>query len=75
MTQNELRLAKLNNVLDELYADETNRLVRARYTLSQEFAILRQRDTKPEEFAAYNTFVEECKIAAKKEIYGEEGQQ
>ena len=32
--------------------------VRAVYSVDDEIAILRQRDTKPEEFAAYNSFVE-----------------
>ena len=39
--------------------------IRDRYTIDQELAILRQRDTKPEEFAEYNTYVEQCKVEAK----------
>lgn len=35
--------------------------IRARYSISDELAILRQRDTKPSEFAEYNAFVEQCK--------------
>ena len=35
--------------------------VRAVYSIDDELAILRQRDTKPEEFAAYNAFVERIK--------------
>lgn len=73
MTKNEIKLAKLNGTLDELYAEEVNRRIRARYSINDEFAILRQRDEKPEEFAAYNAFVEECKAVAKAEVYGEEG--
>ena len=42
--------------------------IRERYTIDQELAILRQRDTKPEEFAEYNTYVEQCKANAKREI-------
>ena len=42
---------------DELVNDE----IRKRYTVSQEFAILRQRDEKPEEYAAYYAYCEECK--------------
>lgn len=42
-------------------------LIRARYDQDDETAILRQRDTKPDEFAAYNVFVEACKAQAKAE--------
>lgn len=35
--------------------------IREVYSVDDELAILRQRDTKPEEFAAYNTFVEQIK--------------
>lgn len=43
-------------------------LVRQKYSFSGEIAILRQRDTKPNEFAEYNIFVESCKTEAKKFI-------
>ena len=38
-------------------------------TESQEFAILRQKDEKPEEYNAYYAYCEECKdfVKAKKE--------
>lgn len=32
--------------------------IREKYSIDDELAILRQRDTKPEEFAEYNAFVE-----------------
>ena len=41
-----------------------NELVRRKYTLSEELAILRQRDSKADEFTEYNTFAEECKNLA-----------
>lgn len=44
--------------------------IRERYSISQELAILRQRDSKPEEYAEYNAYCEECKAEAKKEVYG-----
>lgn len=40
-------------------------LIRQKYSLSDEIAILRQRDIKPNEFAEYNIFVESCKTEAK----------
>lgn len=35
--------------------------IRKKYSIDDELAILRQRDTKPEEFAEYNAFVEQIK--------------
>lgn len=40
-------------------------LIRTRYDQDDETAILRQRDTKPDEFAEYNAFAEDCKARAK----------
>ena len=40
-------------------------MIRCRYAISDELAILRQRDTKPEDFAEYNTFAEACKREAR----------
>lgn len=39
-------------------------LIRDRYSLSQELSILRQRDTKPEEYSEYNDYAEGCKRIA-----------
>lgn len=47
------------------YPERVEAAIRQRYSLSDELAILRQRDTKPEEFAAYNAYAEECKERAK----------
>ena len=35
--------------------------IREVYSIDDELALLRQRDTKPEEFAEYNAFVEQIK--------------
>ena len=68
-----VRLAKKNREAnpqswDRLYESEIIRRIRKRYTVNQELAILRQRDTKPEEFAEYNDFVEQCKAEVKKDL-------
>lgn len=47
------------------YNEEVNGMIRQRYSLSEELAILRQRDTKPGEFAVYNEYAEECKSKVK----------
>ena len=54
---------------DKLYANLVSKLIRERYSVDDEMAILRQRDTKPEEYETYNAFCEECKAKARAEIY------
>lgn len=39
--------------------------IRKKYNLNQELAILRQKDSKPEEFYEYNNYVELCKAEVK----------
>ena len=50
---------------EAIYGAEIEKRIRKQYSLSQELAILRQRDTKPDEFEAYNNFVESCKAEVK----------
>lgn len=52
------------------YENKIVSLIRQRYSVNQELAILRQRDTKPVEFAEYNEYVEQCKSEAKSEFNG-----
>ena len=47
------------------YDEAVNTEIRKRYSESQEFAILRQREEKPEEFATYYAYCEECKSYVK----------
>ena len=47
------------------YENKIVALIRKKYNVNQELAILRQRDTKPEEFAEYNEYVEQCKRQVK----------
>ena len=68
MTKKEIKLAILNGKEDEIYENLIIDLIRKKYTLNQELAILRQRDTKPTEFNQYDVYVEECKILAKSYI-------
>jgi hypothetical protein len=53
------------------YEDAVNAEIRKQYTESAEFAILRQKNEKPEEYAKYYSYCEECKAfaKAKKETY------
>lgn len=50
---------------ENLYETMIIHKIRKRYTVNQELAILRQRDSKPEEFAEYNSYVEQCKAEVK----------
>lgn len=68
MNSLELKLAKKNNSVEELYHQRVVELLREKYSVNEELSILRQRDTKTEEFNEYNSFVEECKSKAKEEI-------
>lgn len=47
------------------YGDAVNEKIRDRYSESQELAILRQRDEKPDEYAEYFAYCEECKSYVK----------
>lgn len=49
------------------YEEKVVALIREKYSLDEELAIQRQRDTKPEEFQAYFEYCEECKEKAKAE--------
>lgn len=55
-------------VFENVYGTLVEKKIRLKYSLSAELAILRQRDSKPDEFAEYNEYVEKCKSEVKKEI-------
>lgn len=72
MTQEEINQMREKQVkyehtyINSLPYDElVNKKIRERYTESQEFAILRQKDEKPEEYVEYYQYCEECKERAK----------
>lgn len=50
------------------YNEEVNNLIRAKYSLSEELAILRQRDEKLEEYQAYYDYCEQCKQEVKSKL-------
>lgn len=56
---------------EQQYKWRVQELIAERYDVSDELALHRQRDTKVEEFAVYNTYCEDCKKQAHREIYGE----
>ena len=78
MTQEEIEaIQKASEEQEKLYwqninyDEAVNEKIRERYTDSQEFAILRQKDEKHEEYQVYFAYCEECKdfVKAKKELY------
>lgn len=42
--------------------------IREKYTINDELSIIRQKDTKPDEFNEYNNYIEECKAKAKENM-------
>lgn len=68
MTEQQKKLAELNGTTEKVYGDLVNKKIRRRYSISEELAMLRQKDEKPEEFALYNDYVEGCKAEAKAEL-------
>ena len=61
----EVAIADIPPYSEAQYEARVTSLIRERYSVSAEFAVLRQRDSNPEEFAVYNSFAEECKAQAK----------
>ena len=59
-------LSRIKNTID--YPQLVENKIRTKYSVSAELAILRQRNSKPEEFAEYNAFCEQCKAEAKTEL-------
>lgn len=62
-TDSELRDIKIKN-----YPNRVSELIRKRYSINDELAILRQRDEKQSEYQEYFAYCEECKSNAKNEL-------
>lgn len=50
------------------YEEQVVSMIRERYSADDELALLRQRDTKPEEFEQYFNYCEECKAKIKQKL-------
>ena len=50
------------------YENKIVALIRQKYNVNQELAILRQKDTKPQEYQEYYDYVEQCKRQVKNEL-------
>ena len=58
--------SQMNEMPEIPYKERIVNRIRAVYSVDDELAILRQRDTKPEEFEEYNAFVEQIKAEERK---------
>lgn len=56
MDRDKYILAKKNGLLDRFRGDEISRRIAREYPLSAQIALLMDRDTKPDEVAAYQAF-------------------
>lgn len=72
MTAIQKLLARLNGTEEKEYGARVNRLLRTRYSLSEELAVLRRKEESPEAFAEYFAFAEACKEQAKAELFPDE---
>jgi hypothetical protein len=70
LTKELVEMAALNGTLDDIYGQEVNRLIRLRYTQSQENAIYRHKLNGSDngEFAIFDAYCEECKVVARENI-------
>ena len=50
------------------YSEKVVSLIREKYSLDEELAIQRQRDSKPQEFSEYYAYCEACKQKARGEV-------
>lgn len=68
MTEAERKLMQKNDEMERIKAYKINRIIRRKYSISAELAVMRQRDTKPEEFEEYFAYVEACKEKVKMDM-------
>ena len=71
MPLTEEEIAEMKNELLKIpYEQRVVDRIRLKYSVDDELAILRQRDTKPDEYIAYNDFVERIKAEEKEAVSG-----
>ncbi len=57
------------------YEELTEKMIREKYSVSDELALLRQKEIKSDEYALYYAFVEGCKSKAKAFVAEREGEE
>ena len=61
VTLSEIELAKKNGTVERVKNRLIDEAISRRYPYSAQIAILRQKEEKPEEYAAFYAYAEECK--------------
>lgn len=64
-TDRQIKLAYKNGVIETIKNTMIEAEIAKKYSMGAQVAILRQGETKPEEFAAFNAYAEECKAKIK----------
>ncbi len=64
----EVALADIPPYTKAQYDAEVERLIAERYSHGKEIEVNREHDTKPERFAEYLAYIEECKVRAKENL-------
>ena len=76
MDEREIKLARANGTLDKIYGQEVNKLIRRKYSESEELAIMRHKlasaKAHSKEWAEYNAYCEKCKADVREEMGIEE---
>lgn len=54
--------------IEEQYKQRIVDYIRLKYSINDEISLLRQRESKADEFQQYNLYVEECKLIAKQDM-------
>lgn len=65
LNKKRIKLAIRNGKEKEIYSQLVGELISSKYSIHQELAIQRQKETKPDEFKEYNDYAEWCKAQAK----------
>lgn len=58
--------------LQKVYEEKVVEKIREKYNVNQEIAVIRQQVSKPEEFAEYSAYVDNCKAEVKQKLFQED---
>lgn len=64
----EIAVADIPPYTKDEYDAEVERLISERYSYGKEIEINRERDTKPESYAEYLAYVDQCKVSARENL-------
>ena len=67
-TDKQIKLAYKNGLLADIKNNMIEAEIAKEYSIGSQIAILRQVETKPEEYAEFTTYAEECKQRVKEKL-------